>query len=87
MENIQEIVDAAVAAALLAQANINANQAQDLGVGRHPIANNFARTPAFANVGVLNYATSEGMKIYNAAVAGLTRAFMAVEAQGFDMLV
>jgi hypothetical protein len=72
MENIQEIVDAAVAAALLAQANVNANQAQELAGNRPPIANNFARTPALANVGVLNYSTNEGMKIYNAAVAGLS---------------
>lgn len=71
MENIQEIVDAAVAAALLAQANVNANQAQDLAGNLPPFANNFARTPALANVGVINYATSEGMKIYNAAVTGL----------------
>jgi hypothetical protein len=64
MENIQEIVDAAVAAALLAQANnINGNQAQDLAGERPPIANSFTQTPALANVGVLNYATNEGMKI------------------------
>jgi hypothetical protein len=63
MENIQEIVDAAVAAALLAQANINANQAQELAGNIPPAATYFARTPALANVGVLNYATSEGMKI------------------------
>ena len=60
---VQVLVDAAVAAALMAAA-IPAP-----GVHAPPI---FARTPAQANVGILNYGSSEGMKIYNAAVAALS---------------
>ncbi len=66
MDNIQAIVDAAVAAALLAQA---ANPAPGVPV---PLITSFARTPAQAKTGLLNYESSEGMKIYNAAVAALS---------------
>jgi hypothetical protein len=71
MENIQELVDAAVAAALAAQAANLAVRDQN-PEGDNPVLNHFARTPALANAGILNYATSEGMKIYIAAIAGLT---------------
>jgi hypothetical protein len=49
--NVQNAIEAAVAAAL----------AEAAGVA-HPAAE-FARSPALANVGLLNYGTSEGMKI------------------------
>ena len=65
MDNIQALVDAAVAAALLAE------RANPAGVPV-PRITTFARTPAQANAGILNYESSEGMKIYNAAVAALS---------------
>ena len=62
---VQAIVDAALAAAAgaAAAAPVPVVQAPPLP---------FARTPAQAKVGILNYGTNEGMKIYNAAVAALT---------------
>ena len=59
---VQAIVDAALAAAAAA--------APAIGVPAPPLP--YARTPAQAKVGVLNYGSNEGMKIYNAAVAALT---------------
>jgi hypothetical protein len=64
---VQALVDAAVAAALMAAA-ITAPGVQAPQI----IIPTFARTPAQANVGILNYGSSEGMKIYNAAVAALS---------------
>ena len=55
--NVQNAINAAVAAALADNAG--------------PIAA-FARTPALANMGLLNYGTSEGMKIFNSATEGLS---------------
>jgi hypothetical protein len=63
---IQILIDAAVAAALEA-----AGAAP--GAPAHPPAiATFARTPAQFNAGILNYGTSEGMKVYQAATAALT---------------
>jgi hypothetical protein len=59
---VQAIVDAAVAAAMAA--------AIPGPAGPAPLVT-FARTPAQADPGILNYKSSEGMKIYTAAVAAL----------------
>ena len=61
---VQVLVDAAVAVALMAAA-IPAPRV-------HAPPTIFARTPAQANVGIVNYGSSEGMKIYNAVVAALS---------------
>ncbi len=56
---MQAIIEAAVAAALMA-------------MGRAPggaLATPFARTPAQASTGVINYNKSEGMKIFTDATA------------------
>ena len=71
---VQAIVDGAVAAAVAA-AMAAAIPADPAPVGPAvpvgpPII--FARTPALAKVGLLNYGTSGGMKIYNSAIAGIT---------------
>ena len=73
-EEVQELidaavivaVDAAVAAALLAAAPPEGGAPPVGG----PLA--YARNPAHVSVGLLNYGSSEGMKIYNAAVAGMS---------------
>jgi hypothetical protein len=65
MENIQTLVDAAVAAALLAE---RANPAG----GAVPRITTFARTPAQTSAEILNYESSKGMKTYNAAVVALS---------------
>lgn len=62
MADIQAIVDAAVAAAL---AGIAAPAA-----GAVPVV--YARNPAHASTGLLNYKSSEGMKIYHAATAAMS---------------
>ena len=67
---VQALVNAAVAAAL-AEAVAGLAMAPPAGPAG-PIEIDFARTPAQANTGTLNYATSEGMTIYNAAVAPLS---------------
>ena len=71
---VQALVDGAVAAAVAAAmaAAIPADPAPPgpAGPAGPPIF--FARTPALAKVGLLDYGTSEGMKIYNAAIAGIT---------------
>lgn len=59
---VQALVDAAVAAAVMAAA---------IPAPGVPAPYIFARTPAQVNVDILNYGSSEGMKIYNAAVAAL----------------
>ena len=63
---IQIRIDAAVAAAL---------EAAGAAPGAPPIppaVATFARTPAQFNAGILNYGSSEGMKVYQAAIAALT---------------
>ena len=79
MADIQEIVQAAVAAALLEQAGLAAEAAAAAGVAAPPEGGAgpaavvlYARNPAQVSTGLLNYGSSEGMKIYNAAVAGLS---------------
>jgi hypothetical protein len=62
MADIQELINAAVAAALL---NI-AGCAPPAG---GPLQ--YARNPAQVRISLLNYSLSEGKKIYNAAVTGL----------------
>ena len=69
-EEVQALVNAAVAAAL-AEAVAGLAMAPPAGP-EGPLEIHFARTPAQAKTGMLNYATSEGMKIYNAAVAPLS---------------
>jgi hypothetical protein len=79
---VQAIVDAAVAAAIAAAippavaAAAAAIPPPAVGGGGGPAGPppivTFARTPAQHNVGLLNYGTSEGMKVYNAAIAALT---------------
>jgi hypothetical protein len=64
---VQAIVDAAVAATMAAA--IPVGPEGPAGPAGPPIT--FARTPAQADTGILNYKSSEGMKIYNAAVAAL----------------
>ena len=64
MADIQDLVDAAVAAALAERARVPP-------MAQAPRVATFARTPAQANTGLLNYESSEGMKIYNAAIAAL----------------
>ena len=67
---VHALVNAAVAAAL---AEAVAGLAMTPPTGPEgPIEINIARTPAQANTGMLNYTTSEGMKIHNAAVAPLS---------------
>jgi hypothetical protein len=69
-EEVQAIVDAAIAAeraaAAAAVAVPGGGPAPPIGI---PL---FARTPAQAKVGILDYGSSEGMKIYNAAVVALS---------------
>ena len=68
---VQAIVDAAIAAERAAAAVIAAVPVPG-AVPAPPIIPPFARTPAQAKVGILDdYGSSEGMKIYNAAVAAL----------------
>jgi hypothetical protein len=66
MDDMQAIVNATVATALLAQA---ANPAAGVAA---PHITTLARTPAQARTGLLDYESSKGMKIYNAAVAVLS---------------
>lgn len=65
---VQAIVDAAVAAAMAAAMAPPAGGGP--GGPPAPIVT-FARTPAQADTGLINYKSSEGMKIYTAAVAAL----------------
>jgi hypothetical protein len=67
MAEIQELVDAAVAAALLAAGG--APPAGDAAPAGGILQ--YARNPAQVSTGLLNYGSSEGMKIYNSAVTGL----------------
>ena len=67
---VQALVNAAVAAAL-AEAVAGLAMAPPAGP-EGPIEIDFARTPAQAKTSMLNYATREGIKIYNAAVAPLS---------------
>ena len=64
---VQAIVDAAVAAAMAAA--IPFGPEGPAGPAGPTI---FARTPAQADMGIINYKSSEGMKIYSAAVAALS---------------
>ena len=80
-EAIQARIDAAVAAALEAAAaaipapipaGIPAPGAGPAAAGPPAAAgDHFARTPAQAKDGIINYGTSDGMKLYNAAVQAL----------------
>ena len=63
---IQIRIDAAVAAAL------EAAGAAPGAPPNPPAVATFARTPAQFNAGILNYGSSEGMKVYQAAIAALT---------------
>jgi hypothetical protein len=71
---VQALVDGAVAAAVAAAmaATIPAEPAPPGPAGPVGPPIFFARTPALAKVGLLDYGTSEGMKIYNAAIAAIT---------------
>ena len=62
MADIQALVDAAVAAALAGMAAPVAAAV--------PVV--YARNPAHASTGLLNYKSSEGMKIYHAATAAMS---------------
>ena len=72
--DVQAIIDgavaAAVAAAIAAAIPAGPAPAEPAGPVEPPIF--FARMPAMAKVGLLDYGTSEDMKIYNAAIAGIT---------------
>ena len=63
---IQIRIDAAVAAAL------EAAGAAPGAPPNPPAVATFARSPAQFNAGILNYGSSEGMKVYQAAIAALT---------------
>jgi hypothetical protein len=64
MAEIQALVDAAVAAALFGM-----DAAPPAGGAPAVLA--YARNPAQASTGLLNYKSSKGMKIYNSATAAL----------------
>ena len=66
MDEIQDLIAAAVAAALLAAAP-PAGGAPPVG---GPLA--YTRNPVHVSVGLLNYGSSEGMKICTAAIASLS---------------
>ena len=63
-EQVRDIVNAAI---LAERAEVAANPP--------PVVVAFARTPALANSGVLDYSSSEGMKIFAAAIAALPTKF------------
>jgi hypothetical protein len=63
MADIQAIVDAAIAAAL-------AGMAAPAAAAPGPVV--YARNPAHASTGLLNYKSSEGMKIYHSATAAMS---------------
>ena len=69
--DVQAIVDAAIAAERAAAAAIAAVPVPGAVPAPPLIIPTFARTPAQAKVGILDYGSSEGMKIYNAAIAAL----------------
>ena len=71
---VQALVDGAVAAAVAAAMTAAIPAGRAPAGPADPVGPPIyvARTPALAKVGLLNYGSSEGMKIYNTAIAGIT---------------